>query len=76
MGRVHYMLVEGLGEAKSWANAIRAQAGDDRGTSPRDEVPNDHDRAVSPLDVLSKSTWRYLPAAWSSLALARRVLFT
>lgn len=28
VGRVHYMLVEGLEEAMRWADAIRAQTGD------------------------------------------------
>lgn len=36
VGRVHYMLVEGLEEAMTWAEAIRAHVG--APTSPREEV--------------------------------------
>lgn len=38
VGRVHYMLVEGLEEAVAWADAIEAMASDDGRTSPQGEV--------------------------------------
>ena len=38
VGRVHYMLVEGLGAARSWATSIQGCAGHDGRTSPQDEV--------------------------------------
>lgn len=38
VGRVHYMLVEGLREAISWAGAISSQIGNEGRSPPQDEV--------------------------------------
>lgn len=38
LGRVHYMLVEGLSDARSWAAAIDRYSGDEGRGSPQDEV--------------------------------------
>lgn len=38
IGRVHYMLVEGIGEARAWADAIRGRAGHDGRASPQDDL--------------------------------------
>lgn len=38
IGRIHYMLVEGVEEAVAWADAIRAMSSDDGRASPQVEV--------------------------------------
>lgn len=38
LGQVHYMLVEGLSDARSWAAAIECYSGDEERGSPQDEV--------------------------------------
>lgn len=38
IGRVHYMLIEGIGEARAWAAAVQARAGHDERASPQDDL--------------------------------------
>lgn len=38
IGRIHYMLIEGISEARAWAAAIQARAGHDERASPQDDL--------------------------------------
>lgn len=38
IGRVQYILVEGIGEARAWAGALQARAGHDGRVSPQDDL--------------------------------------